>query len=59
MKFATIALAATASAIQIKKSGACTENTDLEGVFKMIDTNDNGSLNYDELIDALRHFAHA
>ena len=56
MKFALIALVATASAIKIQ--GACPKVTmaESDGIFGEVDTNHNGSLSMSEVAAALKKF---
>ena len=56
MKFALIALVATASAIKIQ--GACPKVTmeDSDSVFRKVDTNHNGSLSMSEVEAALKKY---
>ena len=55
MKFAAIALVATASAIKVE--GACVDAKEAGAIFNAIDTNDNGQVNRKELVAALKAFA--
>jgi Ca2+-binding EF-hand superfamily protein len=58
MKFATAALIATAAAIKIKtKQGGCVDGQMSDEIFKHIDTNNNGEINENELVTALKAFA--
>merc|ERR1712100_136479 len=56
MKFATIALVASASAIQIEGK-ACVGWKESKAIFNAIDTNDNGQVGEKELVRALKAFA--
>ena len=55
MKFAAIALVATASAIKVE--GACVDAKEAKAIFNAIDTNGNGQVNRKELVAALKAFA--
>ena len=54
MKFALIALVATASAIQVREEGKkCVSNKESNQVFDAIDTNHNGQVSKKELKTAI------
>ena len=56
MKFAAVALIATASAMKIR-GGECVSTADSNELFTGIDTNHNGSVNKAEFITGLKAFA--
>ena len=55
MKFAIIALVATASAVQVE--GTCVDWKESKALFHAIDSNDNGQVGKHELVHALKAFA--
>ena len=55
MKFAAIALVASASAISVR--GNCVDPKEAKAIFAAIDTNDNGQVGKKELVSALKAFA--
>ena len=59
MKFAALALIATAAAVKIQAQGECVDNAESAGWFKKIDTNGNGQINKEELVSALNAYAQA
>merc|ERR1719222_1119722 len=56
MKFAAIALVASASAIQIR-GGACVDPKEAQAIFNAVDSNGNGEVGKTELVAALKAFA--
>jgi len=56
MKFALIALVATASAIKIQKTCPHVPMAESDGLFGEVDTNHNGSLSMSEVEAALKKF---
>merc|ERR1712166_387397 len=58
MKFAAIALIATASAVEIRAEKWCVDKKESHEIFAAIDTNHNGQIGKHELVHALKEFAH-
>merc|ERR1719446_396955 len=56
MKFATLALLATASAIRIEGAKECVSRKDSDWVFEKIDTNGNGQVDEKELRKAVKDY---
>ena len=57
MKFAAIALIATASAVTIRAEGKCVDKKESNAIFNAIDSNDNKQVGKKELVSALKAFA--
>jgi hypothetical protein len=57
MKFALIATIAAVSAIKVDVQKDCINPGEVQAIFNAIDTNDNGQVNREELVKALKAFA--